>query len=101
MENSNENVERNRCNHITVALGDASVLPKTATYHTIIANINRNILLNDMETYVACLKKEGELYVSGFYNEDLPIITNCCANLGLRFVENKEKNNWIAAKFVF
>ena len=42
----------------------------------------------------------GELYLSGFYKEDLPIIIECCNKLGLQFVENKEKNNWIAAKFV-
>ncbi|HET8804289.1 MAG TPA: 50S ribosomal protein L11 methyltransferase, partial [Aequorivita sp.] len=39
------------------------------------------------------------LYLSGFYTEDLPIITETCNNLGLAFVENKEKNNWVAAKF--
>jgi ribosomal protein L11 methyltransferase len=69
-------------------------------YDVIIANINRNILLNDMESYRKCLDKGGELYLSGFYKEDLPIITESCNNLGFNFVENKEKNNWVAAKFV-
>ncbi|MEZ4859249.1 MAG: 50S ribosomal protein L11 methyltransferase [Flavobacteriaceae bacterium] len=100
VENSEENVLRNKCTQIKVALGDASILPKNPVYDTIIANINRNILLNDMKSYRACLKKGGELYLSGFYKEDLPIIINCCNKLGLQFVENKEKNNWIAAKFV-
>lgn len=100
VENSEENVERNNCQNISVALGDASVLSNKPTYDTIIANINRNILLNDMEIYSKALKKEGELYLSGFYKEDLPIIINCCNKLGLQFVENKQKNNWIAAKFV-
>ena len=53
-----------------------------------------------MATYVQCLRKGGVVYLSGFYREDLLIITECCNNLGLQFVENKEKNNWIAAKFV-
>ncbi|HAT63707.1 MAG TPA: 50S ribosomal protein L11 methyltransferase [Flavobacteriaceae bacterium] len=100
VENSEENVLRNHCKYISVKLGDASVLPTSETYDTIIANINRNILLNDMEIYSKGLKMGGELYLSGFYKEDLPIIIECCNKLGLQFVENKEKNNWIAAKFV-
>ncbi len=100
VENSKENVSRNQCSHIKVQLGDASQIPSEATYQTIIANINRNILLEDMQTYVSALKKGGEVYLSGFYKEDLPIITEACTNLGLSFVENKERNNWIAAKFV-
>lgn len=101
VENSEENVLRNKGTQIKVTLGDASILPKNPVYNTIIANINRNILLNDMKSYMACLKKGGELYLSGFYKEDLPVIKECCVNLGLLFVENKERNNWIAAKFVF
>jgi ribosomal protein L11 methyltransferase len=75
-------------------------LPSSAVYDTLIANINRNILLNDMAIYVGCLKKEGALYLSGFYKEDLPVITECCNKLGMQFVDYKEKNNWISAKFV-
>lgn len=101
VENSIENVNRNNCNHISVKLGDASVLPQIPKFNTIIANINRNILIEDMPNYVSCLKKCGELYLSGFYVEDLPIIEKSCNNLGLTFVESKEKNNWVAAKFVF
>lgn len=99
-ENSLENIERNNCNNISVLLGDASLL-SGKKYDVIIANINRNILLNDMAVYVDSLSKNGELYLSGFYNEDLPIIKESCNNLNLTFVENKEKNRWVAAKFVF
>ncbi|HBY66528.1 MAG TPA: 50S ribosomal protein L11 methyltransferase, partial [Flavobacteriaceae bacterium] len=74
VENSRENVERNNCKQISVALGDATVLPSKPTYNTIIANINRNILLADMATYRRCLKPKGELYLSGFYEQDLPLI---------------------------
>ncbi len=97
-ENSLENIQRNDCQNISVFLGDASLL-KEKKYDVIIANINRNILLNDMEAYRNCLDKGGELYLSGFYNEDLPIIKEACNNLGFTFVENKEKNKWVAAKF--
>lgn len=98
-ENSEENVGRNNCKNISVELGDASLL-EGRKYDVIIANINRNILLNDMAGYRSCLQKGGELYLSGFYSEDLPIITDCCNKLGFTFVDNKERNNWIAAKFV-
>jgi len=64
--NSIENVTRNTANHITVIEGNASVL-KNKTYDVIIANINRNILLQDLSTYVNCLNKNGMLFLSGFY----------------------------------
>ena len=98
-ENSLENIQRNNAENISVYLGDASLL-ENKKYDVIIANINRNILLNDMAAYRKCLDRGGEIYLSGFYAEDLPIITKTCNNLGLRFVEKKEKNKWIAAKFV-
>lgn len=98
VENSEENIQRNDCKNITVRLGDASLLAGKS-YEVIIANINRNILLNDMSIYRDCLSKEGELYLSGFYSEDLNIIKDCCNKLGFTFVDKKERNNWIAAKF--
>ena len=97
-ENSMENIQRNKCDNISVYLGDASLL-KGRKYDVVIANINRNILLDDMEAYKNTLSERGELYLSGFYKEDLLIITECCNNLGFTFVENKEKNKWVAAKF--
>ncbi|MBL4663817.1 MAG: 50S ribosomal protein L11 methyltransferase [Flavobacteriaceae bacterium] len=100
VENSEENVTRNQCSHIKVQLGDAAKIPSVAAYNTIIANINRNILLNDMPIYVNALKNGGTLFLSGFYSADLPIISEACSKLGLRFIDNKERNNWVAAKFV-
>ncbi len=97
-ENSMENIQRNNCENISVLLGDASLL-SGRKYDVIIANINRNILLNDLPTYRKSFNEDCELYLSGFYAEDLPIITESCNKLGLTFVGNKEKNNWVAAKF--
>lgn len=99
VENSEENVTRNGCRNISVSLGDANAIPK-GKYHTVIANINRNILLSDMQVYKDSLLPKGELYLSGFYTDDLPIITKACNKLGFTFVGNKERNNWVAAKFV-
>ena len=56
----------NDCKHISVYEGDASLL-ENKSYDIIIANINRNILLKDMATYVSCLNKGGVLFLSGFY----------------------------------
>lgn len=98
-ENSEENITRNNCKNISVHLGDASLLVGKQ-YDVIIANINRNILLADMESYRNCLNNGSELYLSGFYSEDLAVISECCNKLGFNFVDKKERHNWIAAKFV-
>lgn len=97
-ENSLENIERNHRKNISVYLGDAELL-KDKKYDVIIANINRNILLKDMESYRKALVPKGELYLSGFYNDDLKDIQKVCNNLNLKFVDNKERNRWVAAKF--
>ncbi|WP_303315899.1 50S ribosomal protein L11 methyltransferase [Flavivirga abyssicola] len=97
--NSMENVARNNCQHITVIEGDATVL-KNKKYDIIIANINRNILLNDMKTYVSCLNEDGMLFLSGFYNDDIPMITDECENHLLKFEEKLERNNWVSLKFI-
>jgi ribosomal protein L11 methyltransferase len=97
--NSLENVERNNCEHITVLEGDASLL-NTQKYDTIIANINRNILLNDMGAYAKCLNANGTLFLSGFYVDDIPAIQEECNKHGLTYVERLEKNKWVALKFV-
>ncbi|MDX1769289.1 MAG: 50S ribosomal protein L11 methyltransferase [Arenibacter troitsensis] len=98
--NAKENVERNNCSHINVYEGTADMLIDQQ-YDIIIANINRNILLEDIPTYVKCLKKGGILFVSGFYKEDIPQISERCKKVGLKFEKNLEKNNWVAVKYVF
>lgn len=97
--NSIENAERNNCKHISVYEGDASLL-EGKKYDIIIANINRNILLNDMQQYVDCLNENGILFLSGFYTEDIPVISESCTTKGLTYVKQFERNNWVALKFV-
>ena len=96
--NSIENAERNNCNHISVYEGDAALLAGKK-YDIIIANINRNILLNDMPSYVDCLNENGVLFLSGFYTEDIPVISESCHSKGLQYVKQFERNNWVALKF--
>jgi ribosomal protein L11 methyltransferase len=97
--NSIENAERNNCKEITVYEGDASLL-KGKKYDLIIANINRNILLNDMQQYVDCLNPKGIILFSGFYTEDIPFIDESCTFKGLTFVKKFERNNWVSLKYV-
>ena len=97
--NSLENIERNGCQNISVYEGDIALL-KTQNYDRIIANINRNILLQDIPVYAKHLKKHGQLFLSGFYAEDLDLITEICTNNGLNFKSKILKNKWIAAEFM-
>src|SRR5690606_27535310 len=87
-------VERNNCKEITVYEGDATLLPGKK-YDVIIANINRNILLNDMQTYTACLSKGGLLFLSVLYEEDIPFIDESCQQNGLKFQSKHQQDNWI------
>ncbi|MDH8701749.1 ribosomal protein L11 methyltransferase [Dysgonomonadaceae bacterium PH5-43] len=97
-ENSLENIRLNNTPDIAVALGDASLLGDDK-YDFIFANINRNILLEDIPTYAKCMKQGSSLYMSGFYQEDIDIIMKKCQEYGLKFVSFKEKNNWCAVHF--
>jgi ribosomal protein L11 methyltransferase len=97
--NSIENATRNNCTEITVYEGEANIL-EGKKYDLIIANINRNILLNDMQVYVDGLNANGILLLSGFYNEDVPFIDESCESKGLTFVKKLERNNWVSLKYV-
>ena len=97
--NSQENAARNNCQHIIVSEGDAALL-ENKSYDVIIANINRNILLQDIPIYASCLKDGGTLLLSGFYTEDIPLISEKCNAHDLYFQGNFERNNWVACKFI-
>ncbi|NQX77942.1 50S ribosomal protein L11 methyltransferase [Gilvibacter sp.] len=99
-ENSLENVERNGRADIVVKQGDASILGDKK-FDTIIANINRNILLNDLPAYHAVLQPGGTLYLSGYLEADREILEEACTKLGGTAVKYKSREGWIAAKFVF
>jgi ribosomal protein L11 methyltransferase len=96
--NSIENAERNGCTQISVYEGDKSLLPGKS-YDVIIANINRNILLDDMAQYRECLNSGGDLLLSGFYTQDIEAIDDCCKKLGLTLKGQLERNNWTALHY--
>ncbi len=97
-ENTLENIERNQCTRIKAFMGDAALLIKEK-FDIIIANINRNILLADMDAYVKVLNSEGILMMSGFYEEDIPLIEKKANELGLTKSLVLTKNRWVAALF--
>ncbi|MFH1121366.1 MAG: 50S ribosomal protein L11 methyltransferase [Bacteroidota bacterium] len=96
--NALENVERNKITCIGVYLGDAGMLADKR-FDFIMANINRNILLNDMENYCKSLNDGGTVLMSGFYNSDLTAITQVAASFGLQYQGRKERNNWVAVRY--
>ncbi len=98
-ENSLENVERNHCKHIKVYEGDASLLGKKK-YDVIIANINRNILLQDIKVYAKNLNINGTLLLSGFYKEDISIIDKEAQKNQLKLMKTLERNNWVGLNYV-
>lgn len=97
--NSIENIERNNCNHITVYQGDAALLTDKK-FDVIIANINRNILLEDMKTYATSLDTNGILLLSGFYEEDLILIDEEASKNQLKFQKSIKKNQWISVNYL-
>lgn len=99
-DNAIENLNLNNIDNISVKIGGAELLDTTETYDIVLANINRNILLNDIHTYASVLNQGGTLYMSGFYVEDIQVISDECNKNGLAFCHNTSKDNWTAVRYV-
>ena len=93
--NTLENIKRNQCEKIVVKEGTISEI-KGHQYDIILANINRNILLQDIRSYSEALLPHGKLFLSGFYDADLEKITDECEGNNLIFGSKKHKNDWIS-----
>ena len=99
-ENAQENLQLNNSSGIVVTIGDQSAINRDQKYNLILANINRNLLLQDMETYVNQLHLNGQLFLSGFMTDDLEIITSKASELGLTPLKTLLKENWHAMSFI-
>lgn len=98
-ENSEENAARNEV-ELNIRLGDVSLLGDRM-FDTIIANINRNILVADIPQYVKVLNfAGGELILSGLLDTDFDDIIEVCTQNGLEFISKKQRNEWIALRFI-
>lgn len=93
-ENALENIKLNKVDCIEVKLGGAEQIGTSVQYDLIVANINRNILLHDIQAYAAAMKPGASLYMSGFYTEDIPALANEAQKHKLTMIRQKESNNW-------
>lgn len=95
-DNTRHNAVINRVDsQLSVYCGDASLLDsKTADYDLVLANINRNILLNDMPHFCQIMKQDAKLILSGFYTEDIPLLEARGKELGLTLKGTKNRDKW-------
>ena len=99
VENTIENAKTNGCKNIRSS--QAAILESTrATYDAIFANINRNVLLEQIPSYGQALKVGGSLFLSGFYKNDINFLQQSCQKENLTLISTKEKEQWCALKFV-
>ena len=96
--NAIENAGMNACDHIQFFQGTIADCPPD-TYDIVLANINRNILLQEIPTYVGFLNAGGTLMVSGFYEFDIPDIVQKAEEVALRLVAQKTLNQWAVLRF--
>jgi len=93
-----ENTRQNDINNLEAFIGDAQLL-REQRFDLILANIQKNIILQDIEKYVSVLNDGGLLLVSGFYKNDLKDILGKASELLLSKIAIKEQNKWIACAF--
>lgn len=95
-----ENTALNHVKGVRIICGSKEDIPDDV-FDVILANINRNILTDQMDRYSEVLKPNGEIYFSGFYEHtDLDIIKEEAQKQGLKYVSHKTSNHWVAAKFI-
>ncbi|MBS2211004.1 50S ribosomal protein L11 methyltransferase [Carboxylicivirga mesophila] len=97
--NALDNLQLNHISNMQIQLGGAELLGDKQ-YDLILANINRNILLNDMVSYANVLRTNGKIFFSGFYTEDLPAIDAEAVRHGLTMISQKTDNNWTAVAYI-
>ena len=95
-----ENAVLNYVKNITALCGSKEIIPNEQ-YDIILANINRNILLDQLQRYSEVLKPGGELYLSGFYlSPDLDMLTEAALKYNIKYVSHKTNKDWTAARFI-
>lgn len=101
-EKSVENAKENAAlNGVEIEVQHSSAFSfQPSTFHLILANIHRNILLEFMPSYAASLTTGGQVWMSGFYEEDCPALMEAATANGLRFLEKHAKNEWRMLMFV-
>lgn len=99
-ENAKHNAMLNGVDNMHVMLGDASVLSEVDDkFDVVIANINRNILINDMAVLRSKMKANGQLILSGFYTSDVPMLEQAAMEHGMKLHDVVEDEDWACALF--
>ncbi|WP_304403701.1 50S ribosomal protein L11 methyltransferase [Muribaculum intestinale] len=93
-ENAKENVKLNNASHIALHHGDASTLATIRDIDLFIANINRNIITADLAAYADTLSPGASVVLSGFYEEDIPVIMKTAETLGLKYADHTVLDRW-------
>ena len=96
--NAMENCAANHCQQILVIHGNASNIPNNS-FDYILANINKNVLLADMEHYYSHLSTDGRLLISGFFIHDIPQLKSHAEGFGLKLLTQVESNSWACVVF--
>ncbi len=99
VDNSRENAIRNGLPQMEALIGESTTIAERK-FEIILANINRNIILNDLPFYSGMLNKNGILLTSGYYEQDLKIIREKASSLGLNYVKHIVKSDWCCAEFI-
>lgn len=98
-ENAVENAKLNNVD-VNMICGDASSLNAIAEADFFLANINRNIITSDLNSYSEKLKRGGKMFLSGFYESDIPIVEETAKQYGLQKEKTFVDKDWAAVRFV-
>lgn len=98
--NAVENLKINNADTVDLLLGDASLLPSVSMADVFIANINRNIILMDIEAYCDALNDGGIMLLSGFYESDIPVIIEKAKLLNLKYESHTVRDNWSCLRLI-
>lgn len=99
VENSSENFGLNNCDNIKIFLGTVENIPDHGPQDIILANINRNVLLEEIPQYGALLKNNGYLLLSGFYERDIEDIKRLASKNQLKYQNHETKKDWAVVLF--
>lgn len=99
VDNGNENFELNGMQAVKMGLGTVREVVPQGTFDIVLANINKNVLLDELEIYATLVKKQGNLLLSGFYTHDIEDIHEKAKSVGFTLLSQKDKDNWAALIF--
>ncbi|MFD2036485.1 50S ribosomal protein L11 methyltransferase [Belliella marina] len=99
VDNGNENFDLNGMQNVRMGLGTVREVAPQGTFDIVLANINKNVLLDELEIYASLVKSGGNLLLSGFYTHDIVDIQEKADSVGFKFLSQKDKDNWAALIF--